>query len=79
MTVLKLSEAKAHLGKYARQASKGGSFIITNHNQKLATLAPIKSKPTGVQPKIELMDGSIEIPEDFNTSLEAFETDFYER
>lgn len=77
MTTLKLSEAKAHLGKYARLASRGGSFIVADRNKPLARIVPMEEKPTGVKPKIGLMDGASRIPDDFNAPLEGFERDFY--
>ncbi len=77
MTTLKLSEAKAHLGKYARLASRGDSFIVADRNKPLAKIVPIEEKAGGVKPILGLMDGTSRIPDDFNSPLESFEADFY--
>lgn len=79
MTILKLSEAKAHLGRYARNVAKGESYIIADHNRPIAQLVPTESKDstTGVCPKIGLYENTLEIPGDFDHPIEDFEKDFY--
>lgn len=77
MTILKLSEAKAHLGKYARSAAKGHSYVIADHNVPLAVIAPYPGQAAGLKPKIGLMDGQATIPDDFDHALDAFEADVY--
>jgi prevent-host-death family protein len=77
MTTLKLSEAKAHLGEYARRASLGEGFIVADRNKPLAKLVPIREDSSGIKPKIGLLDGKLRVPKDFNSSLPAFEADFY--
>lgn len=70
MTVLRLSEAKAHLGDYARRVSRGDSFILAYRNQLLAKLVPVEDEPAGLKPIVGLMDGAAEIPDDFNAVSE---------
>lgn len=77
MTPLKLSEAKAHLGKYARRASKGEGFVVADRNKPLAKLVPIDENVSGVKPKMGLQDGQMRVPTDFNAPLTDFEAGFY--
>jgi prevent-host-death family protein len=77
MTTLKLSEAKAHLGKYVRRASEGESIILADRNKPLAKLVPLDELPSGVKPKMGLLEGRAQIPKDFNAPLQSFESDFY--
>lgn len=78
MTTLKLSEAKAHLGRYARQASKGDVFIIADRNRPVAQLGPANdSTHLGVCPKIGLLKNQCSIAEDFDAPLPEFEQDYY--
>jgi antitoxin (DNA-binding transcriptional repressor) of toxin-antitoxin stability system len=77
MTTIKLSEAKAHLGRYARKAAQGQQFIIADRNTPLAIIGPAPQPDSGIRPKLGLMTGQATIPEDFDAPLESFETDFY--
>lgn len=77
MTTIKLSEAKAHLGRYARKAAKGEHFIIADRNKPVAVIGPATSPALGTRPKLGLKAGSAKIPEDFDAALEDFEHDFY--
>jgi len=78
MTTLKLSEAKAHLGKYAQKAVNGESFTIANRNRPLARLIPIEDVQCGICPKTGLLRGQIKIAEDFDAPLRDFEVSYYE-
>lgn len=77
MESIKLSEAKAHLGRYAQAAARGKKIMITDRNRPMAVLTAVDEAPRGIRPKIGLMDGRISIPEDFDAPLEDFERDFY--
>ena len=77
MTTIKLSEAKAHLGRYARQAAKGQKFVIADRNKPVAIIGPAPQPEVGIRPKIGLMSGKANIPNDFDTPLNEFENDFY--
>lgn len=77
MTTIKLSEAKAHLGRYAQAVSKGDQFILSLHNQPVALLSSIPDSQQGVCPKLGLMEGKARIPTDFDAPLKNFEKDFY--
>lgn len=77
MTIIKLNEAKAHLGKYARKAASGRSFIISDRNKPVAQLTALPDEHKGIRPKIGLMDGLVRVPADFDAPLPDFEKDFY--
>jgi prevent-host-death family protein len=77
MTTIKLSEAKAHLGRYAREAAKGQQFIISERNKPVAVIGPAPQSEAGVCPRIGLMDGQAAIPADFDAPIPEFERDFY--
>ncbi|NCG08101.1 MAG: type II toxin-antitoxin system prevent-host-death family antitoxin [Verrucomicrobia bacterium] len=77
MTTIKLSEAKAHLGRYAREAAKGQQFIISERNKPVAIMGPAPQGDTGICPKIGIMDGQAVIPADFDQAIPEFENDFY--
>ncbi|MFK5921528.1 MAG: type II toxin-antitoxin system Phd/YefM family antitoxin [Verrucomicrobiota bacterium] len=77
MTTLKLSEAKAHLGSYARKAAEGEHFIIADRNRPIAMLSPCDDDNKGVQPILGLMKEQASIPDDFDAPMEPFENDFY--
>jgi prevent-host-death family protein len=77
MTIIKLSEAKAALGRYIHKAARGERFVISDRNRPVACLAPLPDAESGVRPKLGLMDGKAHVPDDFDAPLEAFEKDFY--
>jgi len=78
MPVLKLSEAKAHLGHYARKASKGEIFVLADRNQPIASLVPYReTSMDGIQPNFGLAHGLVLVPDDFNAAIDSFEKDFY--
>lgn len=77
MDSIKLSEAKAHLGRYAREVAKGKRIQITDRNRAVAILSGVESETAGIRPKVGLMEGKAHIPEDFDAPLEEFEKDFY--
>ncbi len=71
MTTIKLSEAKAHLGRYAREAAKGQQFIISERNKPIAIMGPAPKSDAGICPKIGLMDGQAVIPADFDHPIQT--------
>lgn len=75
-TPLTMSEAKAHLGKYAKQAAAGKTFIITEHNRAVAQLSGIPDPSEGVQPILGILDGTATVPDDINEPLPEVEKDF---
>ena len=77
MDTIKLSEAKAHLGRYTREVAKGKQITITDRNRAVAILSGVSSALTGIRPKVGLMDGKVSIPDDFDAPLKGFEKDFY--
>lgn len=77
MTQLKISEAKAHFGKYARLAEKGDEFIIADRNKAIAKLVGIPGASHGVRPKLGIMEGQASIPENFDEPLPEFENTVY--
>ena len=77
MITIQLSEAKAHLGRYAHAASKGQRFVISERNKPVAVIGPTTDSASGVCPKLGLMDGKAAIPHDFDEAVEQFENDYY--
>lgn len=77
MDTIKLSEAKAHLGRYAREVAKGKRITITDRNRAVAVLSGVDSGTLGICPRVGLMAGKARIPEDFDAALEEFEREFY--
>lgn len=77
MTTIKLSEAKARLGEFAKRAAQGETFTISNHNRPMAVLAAPPEERPGVKPKLGLLTGIAVIPEDFDSPLTDFEKDYY--
>lgn len=77
MDTIKLSEAKAHLGRYAREAARGKRILITDRNRAMAVLSAAETGYRGIRPRLGLMEGMASIPEDFDAPLEEFEKDFY--
>ena len=76
MDSIKLSEAKAHLGRYAREAAKGKRILITDRNRAMAVLSGVDPELSGIRPRVGLMEGKARIPDDFDAPLEEFEKDF---
>ena len=77
MTTIKLSEAKAYLGKYSQLAAKGEVFVIANRNHPVAKLGPATDDALGTCPKIGLLAGQCRISEDFDAPLPDFEKDYF--
>jgi antitoxin (DNA-binding transcriptional repressor) of toxin-antitoxin stability system len=77
MTIIKLSEAKAHLGKYSKLAADGAVFVISNRNQPMAKLGPATDDDRGRCPKVGLLAGQCRISEDFDAPLPDLEKDYY--
>lgn len=77
MDTIKLSEAKAHLGRYAREAAKGKRILITDRNRAMAVLSGVEGHGKGIRPRLGLMNGQARIPDDFDAPLEELEADFY--
>jgi len=79
MTTIKLSTAKAHLGRYAREAAERKEFLISDHNRPIAKLTAVTeiNPRQGITPQLGLMEGQMRIPDDFDAPLEDFEADFY--
>lgn len=77
MTTIKLSEAKAHLGKYSKMAAKGEVFVIANRNRPIAKLGPASADEKGICPKIGLLAGQCNIATDFDAPLPEFEKNYY--
>jgi prevent-host-death family protein len=77
MTTIKLSEAKAHLGKYTQKAVNGEVFIIANRNRPMARLMPIEDDELGICPQIGLLRNQCKIAEDFDAPIPNFEASYY--
>lgn len=77
MDSIKLSEAKAHLGRYTREVAKGKRILITDRNRAVAILSGVEAGSRGIRPRLGLMEGKAQIPDDFDAALEGFEKDYY--
>lgn len=77
MTIIKLSEAKAHLGAYSKRVAKGESFLISNHNRPAALLTAPGDEKKGTLPRLGLLKGKAVVPEDFDAPLPDFEKEYY--
>jgi prevent-host-death family protein len=77
METVNLSEAKAHLGRYADAVRRGRSFLIAVRNRPVAQLLPMPAAELGVRPKVGLRKGMASIPADFDAPLEDFVADYY--
>jgi prevent-host-death family protein len=77
METIPLSTAKAHLGRYLRRAARGETFVLADRNRKLARLVPHEEPPTGIRPRLGILEGKGTVPDDFDAPLPEFERDFY--
>ncbi len=65
-----LEEAKAHLPELIAQLAPGEEVVITDNQQPVARLLPVKSQP---QHKLGTMRGSVQyIAPDFDEPLDDF-------
>ena len=65
-----LEEAKAHLPELIAQLAPGEEVVITDNQQPVARLLPVKSQP---QRKLGTMRGSVQyIAPDFDEPLDDF-------
>ncbi|MGJ4747736.1 type II toxin-antitoxin system Phd/YefM family antitoxin [Leptospira sp. SA-E8] len=76
MKKINLSEAKAHLGRYLKAASSGERVVISERNRPMVELVAI-SMPKAKKLKPGLLAGKFTVPDDFNSPLVEFESDFY--
>lgn len=76
MKKINLSEAKAHLGRYLKAASSGERIVIADRNRPIAELVAIHVTKTK-KPKPGILAGKFTVPDDFNSPLIEFESDFY--
>ncbi|TGK42357.1 type II toxin-antitoxin system Phd/YefM family antitoxin [Leptospira andrefontaineae] len=76
MKKINLSEAKAHLGRYLKAASSGERIVISERNRPIVELVAI-SMPKTKKLKPGLLAGKFTVPDNFNSPLIEFESDFY--
>lgn len=76
MKKINLSEAKAHLGRYLKAASSGERVVISERNRPMVELVAI-SAPKTKKLKPGILAGKFSVPDDFNSTLKEFESDFY--
>ncbi|MCB1174221.1 MAG: type II toxin-antitoxin system Phd/YefM family antitoxin [Leptospiraceae bacterium] len=77
MQEIKLSEAKAHLGRYLQRVRQGEGFIITDRNRPVARLVEIETPGQANALKIGGLKGQFTVGADFNDPLPEFEEQFY--
>jgi prevent-host-death family protein len=66
-----VSEAKAHFAELLKRAEAGETVIVTRHGKPVARIEGIEVPKT--LPRIGALKGQIEIADDFDAPLEAFE------
>ena len=66
-----ISQAKSHFAELLKKAEAGERIIITRHGKPVACIEGIK-KPKNL-PRIGALKGQIEIGDDFDEPLEAFD------
>ncbi len=75
---ISISEAKAHLGRYVSQASKGKRFVICDRNRPVAELRGLETtEPLPKRLTLGLLKGRFAVPDHFNEPMNGFERDYY--
>jgi prevent-host-death family protein len=77
VTVINLSEAKAHLGKYVAKAASGEVIVLCERNRPVAELRAISGREEGRPVKLGVLKDAFKVPENFDVPLESFEKEFY--
>ena len=72
--VINISEAKAKLSKLIDMVYHGEEVVIAKNNLPIADL--VKHKPSGAR-KLGLMEGKIDIPDDFIEESDEINEMFY--
>ncbi|MDA7915940.1 hypothetical protein N9B94_01745 [Verrucomicrobia bacterium] len=75
MKRVNIQDAKTHLSRYAKRVKAGETIILCERNVPFAEIRPLESLPKKV--RLGLFQGQVEIRDDFNDSLEGFESAFY--
>lgn len=66
-----VSEAKSHFAELLKRAEAGERIVVTRHGKPVARLEGIE-KPISL-PRIGALKGQIEMADDFDEPLEAFD------
>jgi len=75
---INVSQAKAHLGQYVRQAARGKRFIICARNRPVAELRGLDmTSDTPAPLKLGVLKGQFSVPADFTQPLREWERTFY--
>jgi prevent-host-death family protein len=64
---ISIHEAKTHLSQLLQRVEQGESFVNAQAGRPVARLIPWET--TQPQRRLGLLDGQLQIPEDFNTAL----------
>lgn len=64
---INIHEAKTHLSQILQQAEQGEEFVIARAGRPVARLVPLVK--TQSRRRLGLLDGQLQIPEDFNAPL----------
>ena len=65
------SQAKSHFAELLKRAEAGERIVVTRHGKPVACLEGIKTPK--ILPRIGALKGQIEIADDFDEPLEAFD------
>ncbi len=66
MRTISISEAKTHLSRLVDRAAKGEPFVIAKAGKPMVKVVPFGASAGGEVRRIGFMDGSIEVPDDFD-------------
>jgi prevent-host-death family protein len=66
---INIHEAKTHLSRLVEQAALGKEIIIAKAGKPMARLVPLENAPR--PKKFGLLEGSFQVPADFDTPLDA--------
>lgn len=66
MRTVNMHEAKTHLSRLVDRAAKGEPFVIAKAGKPMVKVVSFDASATNEVRRIGFMEGSIEVPEDFD-------------
>lgn len=67
-SVINIHDAKTNLSRILEEVAAGAEVIIAKAGKPMARLTPIHSTPR--EKKLGLLEGKIQVPDDFNAPLD---------
>jgi prevent-host-death family protein len=78
MRSVNIHEAKTHLSRLVERAANGEPFIIAKAGKPMVKVVPLNEPADGQTSRIGMLDGLIEVPDDFDTMMaDEIEEMFY--